>query len=84
MHWLGLVTPSALFPLRDPVPVEHQVPVEATDGEVRRLLVGQSVVVDDVNDGADYIGRVPGYPIQQRLEPALTILTLVTFVPLMC
>ena len=63
-----------LLPLRHPVPVEHQVPVEAPDGEVGGLLVGEGVVVDDVDDGTHHVGGVPRYPVQQRLQPALSAL----------
>ena len=56
------------------MPVEHQVPVEAPDCEVGGLLVGEGVVVDDVDDGTHHVGRVPRDPVQQRLQPALRAL----------
>ena len=57
--------------LGNSVPVEHQVPVEAAHSQVGRLLVGESLVVDDIDDGTDHVGLVPGDPVQQGLQPAL-------------
>ena len=75
VHGFCLVTSPVLFSLGDAVPVEHQVPVKAPDSEVGRLLIGERVVINDVYHGADDVSPIPGYPVQQRLEPSLVTRT---------
>ena len=70
VYWFCLVRPSIFLSLRDSMPVEDKIPVKTTNRKVARLLIGKSVFINDVNDGTNNVGGVPGNSVQERLQPA--------------
>lgn len=71
-HWVPGVAPPALLPLGDAVPVELEVPVEASHVDPLRVSVVEleSVVVDDVDNRTNHRRPVEGDAVQQRFQPA--------------
>ena len=64
------LTSSLFLMLWNSMPVEHQVPIKATHRQVGGLLVGQSVITNNVNNRTYHIGGVLSNSAEQRLQPA--------------
>ena len=63
---------SLILVLGHGVPVELQVPVEASDGEVSVVDVLEALGVDHVDDGADDVGGVPGSAVKRSIGFTIT------------
>ena len=64
-HGQDIAAPPLALVVRDAVPGELQVPVEAADagGLGATVVEAQGLVLDDVDDGAHHVGPVRRYPV---------------------
>ena len=49
------------------MPIEDKVPVKATHSKVARFLIGQGVVINNVNDRTNNIGWISCDSVKERL-----------------
>ena len=57
------------------MPIKNKVPVKTSHSKVARLLIGEGVIIDNVNDGTDNVCWVSGNSVEERLQPARRTLT---------